>query len=229
MQHGNNNEKKLGEIMYKKFNSLFLVIVIVFILCSGCTSQVKQKNLVINQLAEIAKMEQKFQKAGEGIQKLEVKELEYYEKIYLYKISEVNKRQESAKQAINLLNERKERVNEESKLIHDIDIKIKELQTINIETKDEQFRNEVNNFIKTWRERTELYDKLNSKYKDAMETDLSIYNLLSQKKVDLKNVKNETKDTNHIYKDVIKYNDQLNLYTQKLNNLQKDIYEKYGK
>jgi len=174
-------------------------------------------------------MEQKFQKAGERIQKLEIKELEYYEKIYLYKISEVNKRQESAKQAINLLNERKERVNEESKLIHDIDIKIKELQTINIETKDEQFRNEVNNFIKTWRERTELYDKLNSKYKDAMETDLSIYNLLSQKKVDLKNVKSETKDTNHIYKDVIKYNDQLNLYTQKLNNLQKDIYEKYGK
>ncbi|PGM54919.1 hypothetical protein CN946_15100 [Bacillus sp. AFS053548] len=219
----------MGEIMYKKFNSLFFVIGILFILCSGCTSQAKQKNLVINQLAEIAKMEQKFQNAGERIQKLEIKELEYYEKIYLYKINEVNKRQESAKQAINLLNERKERVNEESKLIHDIDIKIKELQTINIETKDEQFRNEVNNFIKTWRERTELYDKLNSKYKDAMETDLSIYNLLSQKKVDLKNVKSETKDTNHIYKDVIKYNDQLNLYTQKLNNLQKDIYEKYGK
>ncbi|PGS53031.1 YkyA family protein [Bacillus sp. AFS041924] len=215
--------------MNKKFISLFLVIGLLLIFCTGCTSQVKQRNLVINQLSKITKMEQKFQKAGVKIQKLEINELEYYEKIYLYKINEVNKRQESAKQAINLLNERKDGVNEESKLIHDIDIKIEELQTINIETKDEQFRNEVNNFIKIWRERTNLYDKLNSKYKQAIETDLSIYKLLSQKKVDLKNVKGKTKNTNKIYKDVIKYNDQLNLYTQKLNNLQKDIYEKYGK
>ncbi|WP_179865543.1 MULTISPECIES: YkyA family protein [unclassified Bacillus (in: firmicutes)] len=215
--------------MYKKIYSLFLIVSLLLIFCMGCTSQANQRKLVINKLSEIAKMEQKFQKAGEKIQKLEIKELEYYEKIYLYKINEVNKRQESAKLAINLLNERKEGVKEESKLIHDIDIKIEELQTINIETKDEKFRNEVNNFIKTWRDRTNLYDKLNSKYKEAIETDLSIYQLLSQKKVDLKNVKSKTKNTNKNYKDVIKYNDQLNLYTQKLNDLQKDIYEKYGK
>lgn len=215
--------------MYKKSHALFLIIVLLLMFCSACTSQIKQKNLVFQKLNKITKMEQKFEKAGETIQSLEIKELEFYEKIYLYKVNEVNKRQDAAKHAINLLNKRKEKINEESKLIHDIDIKIEELQTINIETKDEKFRNEVYLFVKTWRERTKLYDQLNKKYKQAIETDLSIYNLLSQKKVDLNNVKSKTKNTNRIYKDVINLNDQLNLYTQKLNDIRNHLIEKYGK
>ncbi len=215
--------------MYKKSHALFLIIVLLLMFCSACTSQIKQKKLVFQKLNKITKMEQKFEKAGETIQSLEIKELEFYEKIYLYKVNEVNKRQDAAKHAINLLNKRKEKINEESKLIHDIDIKIEELQTINIETKDEKFRNEVYLFVKTWRERTKLYDQLNKKYKQAIETDLSIYNLLSQKKVDLNNVKSKTKNTNRIYKDVINLNDQLNLYTQKLNDIRNHLIEKYGK
>ncbi|WP_088043955.1 YkyA family protein [Bacillus sp. EAC] len=215
--------------MHKKTLRVFMVLMLFFIICSACESQQKHKNLLFDQLNKITKMEKKFEKAGEHIQELEIKELESYEKIFSFKISDVAKRQETAKNAVNLLKERRGRIENESKLIHDIDIKIEELQTINIETKDEEFRDQVNQFVQTWKKRTGLYDQLNKKYKEAIEIDLRIYNLLSQKKVDLKNVKSMTKNTNTVYKDVIKLNDKLNLYTQKLNNERKVLYEKYGK
>jgi len=215
--------------MHKKTLRVLMGLMLFFIICSACESQQKHKNLLFNQLNKITKMEKKFVKAGEHIQELEIKELESYEKIFSFKISDVTKRQETAKNAINLLKERRGRIENESKLIHDIDIKIEELQTINIETKDEKFREQVNQFVQTWKKRTELYDRLNKKYKEAIEIDLSIYKLLSQQKVDLKNVKSMTKNTNTVYKDVIKLNDKLNLYTRKLNNERKMLYEKYAK
>jgi len=215
--------------MYKKTMSYLLVFSFLVLVCTSCQSQSKQMDSVIEKINKITAMEQKFFKAGEQIQELEIQELECYEKIYSFKVNEIDKRQSTAKKAIRLLNERKEMINEESKLIHKIDIKIEELQTINIETKDDEFRKDVNGFILTWKKRTNKYDQLNKKYQEAIKIDLTIYNLLSQKKVELKNVKNKTKNTNVVYKDVIKLNDQLNLYTQKLNDQRKDIYEKFGK
>lgn len=215
--------------MYKKTMSYLLVFSFLVLVGTACHSQSKQIDSVIEKLNKITTMEQKFFKAGEQIQELEIQELECYEKIFSFKVNEIDKRQATAKKAIGLLNKRKGMINEESKLIHKIDIKIEELQTINIETKDDEFRKDVNEFIQNWKKRTNKYDQLNNKYKEAIKIDLTIYNLLSQKKVALKNVKNKTKNTNVVYKDVIKINDQLNLYTQKLNNQRKEIYEKYGK
>lgn len=215
--------------MNKKLMCYLLVLTVLLLICTACQSQSKQMNSVIEKINKITEMEQKFEKAGEQIQELEIQELECYEKIFSFRVNEIEKRQATANRAISLLNDRKGRIEKESKLIHDIDIKIEELQTINIETKDDEFRNDVNEFIQTWKKRTSKYDQLNEKYKEAIKIDLSIYNLLSQKKVELKNVKNKTKNTNVVYKDVIKLNDQLNLYSQKLNNQRKAIYEKYGK
>jgi Putative cell-wall binding lipoprotein len=223
-------QKKIQvKIMYKKTMSYLMVFSFLVLVSTACQSQSKQMDSVIEKINKITAMEQKFFKAGEQIQELEIQELECYEKIFSFKVNEIDKRQSTAKKAIRLLNERKGMIDEESKLIHKIDIKIEELQTINIETKDDEFRKDVNEFILTWKKRTNKYDQLNKKYKEAIKIDLTIYNLLSQKKVELKNVKNKTKNTNVVYKDVIKINDQLNLYTQKLNNQRKDIYEKFGK
>jgi len=223
-------QKKIQvKIMYKKIMTYLMFFSFLLLVNTACQSQAKQMDSVIEKLNKITTMEQKFFKAGEQIQELEIQELECYEKIFSFKVNEIDKRQTTAKKAITLLNERKGMIEEESKLIHKIDIKIEELQTINIETKDAEFRKDVNEFILTWKKRTTKYDQLNKKYQEAIKIDLTIYNLLSQKKVELKNVKNKTKNTNVVYKDVIKINDQLNLYTQKLNERRKDIYEKYGK
>lgn len=215
--------------MYKKTMSYLFVFSFLVMVNTACHSQSKQRDSVIETLNRITAMEQKFFKAGERIQGLEIQELECYEKIFSFKVNEISKRQATAKKAIGLLNERKEMIGEESKLIHKIDIKIEELQTINIETKNDEFRKDVNHFIQNWKKRTNKYDQLNKKYKEAIKIDLTIYNLLSQKKVELKNVKNKTKNTNVVYKDVIKINDELNLYTQKLNEIRKQIVENYGK
>jgi Putative cell-wall binding lipoprotein len=221
--------KKIGEFMNKKINRYFLIILLMLLVGTGCNSQVEHKNSIIKKLNKITKMEEDFEKAGEKIQELEIQELECYEKIYSFKQTEIEERQSTASEAIRLLEERKVRIEEESNLIHEIDIKIRELQTLNNETKDDQFQKDVNQFAETWKKRTNLYDKLNEKYHEAIKVDLSIYNKLSQKKVDLKEVKNMTRNTNVIYKDVIKMNDKLNLYSQKLNELRKQIVEKYGK
>ena len=124
---------------------------------TACQSQAKQMDSVIEKLNKITVMEQRFFKAGKQIQELEIQELECYEKIFSFKVNEIDKRQTTAKKAITLLNERKGMIEEESKLIHKIDIKIEELQTINIETKDAEFRKEVNEFILTWKKRTTKY------------------------------------------------------------------------
>lgn len=214
--------------MNKKINRYFLFFLLMLLIGTACNSQVEHKKSIINKLNKITKMEQEFEKASEKIQELEIQELECYEKIYSFKQTEMEERQSTASEAIRLLEERKVRIEEESNLIHEIDIKIEELQTLNNATKDDQLQKEVTQFVETWKKRTNLYDHLNQKYNDAIKIDLSIYNKLSQKKVDLKEVKNMTRNTNVIYKDVIKMNDKLNLYSQKLNELRKYIYENYG-
>lgn len=226
--HDENITEKTGENMGSKIITLIIIPCIMVFFISSCQLKKNQYQLITRKLNTITKLEQIYVAAGKEIQDIEIKELEIYERIYTFKESELEGRKNIAQKAIALLNKRDKRIDAESKLIHDIDIKIEELRTINKETKSDKLKEEVNQFIHSWQNRTKLYDELNVKYKEAINTDLTVYNLLSQKKIDLNKIRTKTKYTNHIYKVVLKKNDKYNLYSQKLNQARKKI-EDYGK
>ncbi len=169
-------------------------------------------------------LEEVFEQQQEPLVAAEKKEHEIYEQIIKLGMSEYEEIVELSKQAISIVQERKQLMDKEKMSIEAGYEEFLKIEPVIEELKEEELRDQAVQLKETMTKRFESYQALYDEYDIALSLDEELYTMLQQEDLTIDDLQGKIDEINEAYEKVMNAKDVFNEYTEAYNVEKKEFY-----
>ncbi|MGX1982586.1 putative cell-wall binding lipoprotein [Thermolongibacillus altinsuensis] len=198
----------------------FSILLIVLTSCSINSPERELKSL----LNEVNQLEQSFAKHQQPLIELEKKEKEIYEEIMSLGLKQFDQIQPFVKEALQVIDQRKKRMDEERKNMVRLKDEMANLQRLIDQIDDPTIKSEARNVYELWEKRYRSYEQLYQYYHQALQLESQFYHLLQEKDLTFVELEEKINEINKTYERFQKMIEQYNDYTNQYNKAKKTLY-----
>lgn len=209
-------------MLYRKTAIILLIgLLTLLAACSEATTSEK----IYTHLEKAVTLEEAFEEQQNKIVELEKKEQELYSQIIDLNMDEFDKIKSTAKEAIKVIEERKDLISLEKESIEASKEEFKKVKGLIEELEKEDAKEKANEMYDVMMKRYEAYDKLNEAYTQSLKLEVDLYTMLQKEDLKQETLTAHIEKINETYKKVLEANDNFNSYTEKYNQLKKEFYQ----
>jgi len=202
---------------------IYIISILIFIL-SAC-NKASTQDKIYEHLEEAVKLETSFEEQQEQITSLEQEEQEIYNQITDLNMDEFDQIKELAQEAINIIEDRAEKINIEKESISSSQAEFEKIKPLIDDLKNEDLQNKAEEMYSIMMDRYEAYDLLHKAYLQSLEEEKNLYTLLQDEDVSEDDLKDQIAIINDTYQEVLDGNEQFNDKTVTYNELKREFYE----
>ncbi|WP_243354492.1 YkyA family protein [Bacillus litorisediminis] len=215
--------------MKKSFTQTLLVIVgTAVILLAGCTEKTSPVETMYTTLEGVVSAEEDFNEQQEPLQQLEKQEHELFEQIISLSMNEFDQIVNLSKEALSIVEKRKEKIEIERESMIESEEKFKEVQDIIETIEDEELKAKATELSKTMNSRYQAHKDLYDAYMNGLQLDQQLYTILQDENLTLDQLETKINEINDAYKIVMEANNEFNKITEKYNESKQSFYEAAG-
>ncbi|MCM3123479.1 YkyA family protein [Mesobacillus sp. AQ2] len=213
--------------IFKKISLAIIMMAGVFSL-AGCLDKQSPEEKMFEELEKVVSIEKTFEDQQDPLVELEKKEKEIYEKIISLGMKEYDQIVKLADEALANADKRAEHIDKEKESIDESRKEFKNIDQIIEEIEDSGLKKQANELKATMNERYEIHDDLYKNYKQGLQYDKKLYEMLKDKELSFDNLEEQINKVNEIYETVLKDNQEFNDKTDQYNKEKLAFYKKAG-
>lgn len=195
---------------------------------AGCLDKQSPEEKMFEELEKVVSIEKEFEDQQDPLVELEKKEKEIYEQIISLGMKEYDQIVKLADEALSNADKREEHIDKEKKSIDESREEFKNVGDIIDEIEDPALKKQAAELKSTMTERYKIHDELYKNYKQGLQYDKQLYEMLKDKKLSFETLEEQINKVNKVYETVLKNNQQFNEKTDQYNKEKMDFYKKAG-
>lgn len=195
------------------------------LIISACTGDLIEEQ-IYEHIEETVVLEHEFAQQQTEIATLEKKEQDIFEQMRKLGIDELDEIQTLATQALEVIDERNEKVEIEKESIEVAKEEFVKIETLLEQLKDEDEKELGEKMYSLMMDRYNTYELLNESYNESLVLEKELYTLLQEEEAEQAVVEEIIEKINESYEVVLDYNEQFNNNTEKYNTVKKEFYDK---
>jgi tRNA U34 5-carboxymethylaminomethyl modifying GTPase MnmE/TrmE len=203
---------------------VWMTVVLVLAACADSTPQVD----IYKALEAVVASEKQFSKQQQPLVELEKKEKKKYDEIISLGMKEHKQIQRLSDEALSIVDERKERIEEEQKSMEASKEKFKEAVELIKKLDKESYKKDAESLIVLMNKRYDSYDALHHQYQKAVQLDRELYEMFKKDDVKLDELEKQITAINESYEQIMKANKEFNELTKEYNDTKAALYKKAG-
>ncbi|GIO22355.1 YkyA family protein [Oceanobacillus sp. J11TS1] len=209
--------------MSKKYY-LFAIIVSSLFLVVGCSSKSSEEK-IYDHLEEAIQLEEGYEAKQQEIGELELKEQDLYAEIEGLDMDHFDKIQELSQEAISVIDEKQEKLNEERESIEASEEEFVKMEPLISDLEEESLQQHAEEMFKLMSDRYTAYYELNDIYQTSVEQEKELYEMLQQEELEQEDVTSHIEALNENYVKIIDLNEEFNQLTVNYNEAKLAFYE----
>jgi hypothetical protein len=207
---------------------LWIVLLVVLIILSGCLNQKTTAEKMYEVMEKVVLEETTFENQQSPLVQAEKEEKQLYDQIISLGMKEYEQILKLADEALLLVEKRKALMANETESIEKSEVEFKKLLPY-IEKLDEPtLKKDAKKLYKIMLQRYKLHENLNQAYLDATKLDTELYQMFKRKDLSMEDLENQINQINIKYEEIFEINKQFNLNTEEYNDLKLVFYQKAG-
>jgi len=210
--------------MMKKISIISVMFVTIFVL-SGCFNQQTPEEQIYDVLEKAVDLEKDFENQQDPLLDLENEEKELYNQIISLGMKEYDKIVQLSKQAIEIVDKRKDLMEKENDSILSAKKEFEKMKPILEKIEDENNKKLGEKLYDTMMDRYDAHEKLYEKYMEGLSYDRELYEMFQNKDLSMKDLQSQIEKINQTYEEVIKANQVFNDTTNQYNQDKMEFYE----
>lgn len=179
-------------------------------------------------MEEAVSLEKNFEEQQDTIAKLEQQEKEIYNQIINLGTSEFDKIKELSKKALDLIDQRAEKLKLEKESITAAKEEFTKIEPLIEDIEEKAIKEKGNQLYTTMSERYSAYKDINKAYTEALKLDKELYEMLQKKELKEEDLKKQIEEINQSYDKVLTANKTFNDKTKQYNQQKQKFYELAG-
>lgn len=199
-----------------------IMMMIFIVIITGCTKANPAED-IYHHLEKAVSLEAVFEQQQEPLSKAENEEYEIYEKIL--SLTEIEEISDLALEAKQIAASRKEMIEKERESIQAAYDEFVLIQPIIDTIEADDLRKISDELVVAMDERYEKYLTLHNEYKEAIDLDLQLYELVSKEDLTIEELEEGHEKVNASYEEINKLKEQFNQFTVQYNDLKRKFYE----
>jgi hypothetical protein len=213
--------------IFKKF-SLSIILVTGILSLSGCMGQQSPEEKMFEALEKVVAVEKVFEEQQDPLVELEKQEKKIYEQIISLGMKEYDQIVKLADEALQIAEKRDEHIEKEKESIKESEKEFKNVETIMEDIEDPALKKQARGLQKTMKERYSIHDELYNNYKQGLQYDKELYEMLKDKNLSFEKLEEQINKVNKVYETVLKNNQAFNEKTDQYNKEKMQFYKKAG-
>lgn len=211
----------------KKISLAIIMMAGVFSL-AGCLDKQSPEEEMFEALEKVVSIEKVFEDQQDPLVELEKKEKELYEKIISLGMKEYDQIVKLADEALAIADKREEHIDKEKESIDESEKEFKNVDKIIDEIEDANLKKQATELQKTMMDRYEIHNELYKNYKQGLQYDKELYEMLKDKELSFEKLEEQINKVNKIYETVMKNNQEFNDKTDQYNEEKLSYYKNAG-
>lgn len=207
--------------LLKKMSFAFLFFIF---LLSGCGENPAET--IYEHLEKAVVLEEMFKEQQAPLVEAEQKEHEIYEQIISLGIDEFDEIVRLSQEALIYVNKRYEMIDKEKSSIEAGYNEFNKITSEHLEKLDEEVVEAFNKLKETMDNRYKAYQTLYQNYKNALDLDKQLYEMLQQEDLTMEALQAHIDKINASYEEVLAAKEEFNQYTEQYNELKEEFYKK---
>ncbi|WNF35617.1 YkyA family protein [Bacillaceae bacterium IKA-2] len=208
--------------MFSEKKISFMMMMIFIVIITGCT-KVNPAEDIYHHLEKAVSLEVVFEQQQEPLSKAEIEEYEIYDKILL--LTEIEEIIELALEAKQLAALRYEMIEKERESIQSAYDEFSQIEPIIDSIEVDDLRIISDELVEAMDERYEKYMTLHNEYKDAIDLDLQLYELVGKEDLTIEELEVAHEKVNASYEKINNLKEEFNQFTVQYNDLKRQFYE----
>lgn len=209
---------------FTKILALLLASIVMLTACSGQSTTEE----MYDHMEEAVSLEENFEEQQDTIAKLEQQEKEIYNQIINLGTSEFDKIKELSKKALDLIDQRAEKLKLEKESITAAKEEFTKIEPLIEDIEEKAIKEKGNQLYTTMSERYSAYKDINKAYTEALKLDKELYEMLQKKELKEEDLKKQIEEINQSYDKVLTANKTFNDKTKQYNQQKQKFYELAG-
>lgn len=194
---------------------------------TACSGQSTTEEMY-DHMEEAVSLEENFEEQQDTIAKLEQQEKEIYNQIINLGTSEFDKIKELSKKALDLIDQRAEKLKLEKESITAAKEEFTKIEPLIEDIEEKAIKEKGNQLYTTMSERYSAYKDINKAYTEALKLDKELYEMLQKKELKEEDLKKQIEEINQSYDKVLTANKTFNDKTKQYNQQKQKFYELAG-
>ncbi|MBT2683555.1 YkyA family protein [Bacillus sp. ISL-37] len=211
----------------KKISLAIIMMAGVFSL-AGCLDKQSPEEKMFEALEKVVSIEKGFEDQQDPLVELEKKEKEIYEQIISLGMKEYDQIVKLADEALAIADKRAEHIDKEKESIDESEKEFGNVDKIIDEIDDSNLKKQATELQATMKERYGIHDKLYENYKQGLQYDKELYEMLKDKELSFEKLEEQINKVNEVYEIVLNNNQEFNEKTDQYNQEKMDFYKKAG-
>ncbi|MEH7445181.1 YkyA family protein [Bacillus sp. JJ1122] len=195
---------------------------------AGCMDRQTPEEKMFEELEKVVSTEKVFEDQQDPLVELEKQEKEIYEQIISLGMKEYDQIVKLADEALTIADKREEHIEKEKESIKKSEQEFKNVSNIAEEIEDPSLKKQASELQATMKERYKIHDELYKNYKQGLQYDKELYEMLKDKDLSFEKLEEQINKVNKVYESVLKNNQEFNDRTDRYNKEKMDFYKKAG-
>ncbi len=202
------NEEVIILSIIKKI-SLAIIMMAGVLSLAGCLDKQSPEEKMFEALEKVVSIEKGFEDQQDPLVELEKKEKEIYEQIISLGMKEYDQIVKLADEALAIADKRAEHIDKESESIDESEKEFENVDKIIDEIDDADLKKQATELQATMNERYEIHDKLYENYKQGLQYDKELYEILKDKELSFEKLEEQINKVNEVYEVVLNNNKKI--------------------
>lgn len=202
---------------------ILLMIIFVLVILSGCQATSEEK--IYHILEQTVAKEKDFDKQQKPLMELETQEKRLFEKIIDLGMKDMGKIVKLSNEAIENLEKRREMMKIEQASILSSKKEFSKIKGHMTKIASKQIKKEAIQLQQLMEKRYETHEKLFKAYLHGIDTNMKLYQILKDKKLQIGDLEKQIQLSNEAYSEVLKMNQLFNENTKKFNEQKSKFYK----
>ncbi|MET3698155.1 putative cell-wall binding lipoprotein [Bacillus oleivorans] len=208
--------------------TLYTVIAAAVFFLAGCTEKVSPMETMYTTLEGVVSAEEGFNEQQDPLRELEKQEHDLFDQIISLSMNEFDQILTLSKEALSIIEQRKEKIEIERQSMIESEEKFKEVQDIIETIEDENLKAQAASLSDVMNTRYQAHKSLYDAYMKGLQLDQELYTILQDENLTLDQLESKINEINEAYELVMEANNQFNEITEKYNDAKKNFYEAAG-
>lgn len=195
---------------------------------TGCMDRQTPEEKMFEELEKVVSIEKVFEDQQDPLVELEKQEKEIYEQIISLGMKEYDQIVKLADEALKIADKREKHIEKEKESIKQSQQEFKNVSKIIEEIEDPALKKQAAELQGTMKERYKIHDELYKNYKQGLQYDKELYEMLKDKELSFEKLEEQINKVNKVYETVLKNNQEFNDKTDQYNKEKMAFYKKAG-
>jgi hypothetical protein len=206
---------------------LILTALAAVVLISGCFNKKTSIDKMYDVLENVVSSEKVFVEQQDPLVSLEKQEKDLYDQIIGLGMKQYDQIAKLSDEALKITDERKVRMEKETKSINESKKKFNEVAMIKKDL-EPGIREKADDLYGTMVKRYQAHDELYKEYKEGIQADQDLYQMFKNKNLPLSQLEDQVNKLNKIYENIYATNENFNKLTEEYNSKKLSFYKKAG-